>query len=75
MSNRVAFVTGGAQGIGQGISETLGASGFRVAVADLRLPVRADQHQARHPVVAHDVQEQEAKPIPGMTSFRIEGAW
>jgi 2-hydroxycyclohexanecarboxyl-CoA dehydrogenase len=33
MSNRVAFVTGGAQGIGQGISETLGASGFRVAVA------------------------------------------
>jgi NAD(P)-dependent dehydrogenase (short-subunit alcohol dehydrogenase family) len=37
MSNRVAFVTGGAQGIGQGISETLGASGFRVAVADLNL--------------------------------------
>lgn len=37
MSNRVAFVTGGAQGIGQGISETLGAAGFRVAVADLNL--------------------------------------
>jgi 2-hydroxycyclohexanecarboxyl-CoA dehydrogenase len=37
MNNRVAFVTGGAQGIGQGISETLGASGFRVAVADLNL--------------------------------------
>jgi 2-hydroxycyclohexanecarboxyl-CoA dehydrogenase len=37
MSNRVAFVTGGAQGIGQGISETLGANGFRVAVADLNL--------------------------------------
>jgi len=36
MSNRVAFVTGGAQGIGQGISETLGANGFRVAVADLK---------------------------------------
>ena len=28
MSNRVAFVTGGAQGIGQGISETLGANGL-----------------------------------------------
>jgi 2-hydroxycyclohexanecarboxyl-CoA dehydrogenase len=37
MSNRVAFVTGGAQGIGQGISETLGINGFRVAVADLNL--------------------------------------
>ena len=37
MSNRVAFVTGGAQGIGKGISETLGAQGFRVAVADLNI--------------------------------------
>ena len=37
MTNRVAFVTGGAQGIGQGISEALGANGFRVAVADLNL--------------------------------------
>jgi 2-hydroxycyclohexanecarboxyl-CoA dehydrogenase len=37
MSNRVAFVTGGAQGIGKGISEALGAAGFRVAVADLNL--------------------------------------
>ncbi|MGQ4600953.1 SDR family oxidoreductase [Nocardia sp. R6R-6] len=37
MTNRVAFVTGGAQGIGKGISATLGASGFRVAIADLDL--------------------------------------
>jgi 2-hydroxycyclohexanecarboxyl-CoA dehydrogenase len=35
MSNRVAFVTGGAQGIGRGIATTLGAQGFRVAVADV----------------------------------------
>jgi 2-hydroxycyclohexanecarboxyl-CoA dehydrogenase len=37
MSNRVALVTGGAQGIGQGISLTLGEHGFRVAIADLNL--------------------------------------
>lgn len=39
MSNRVALVTGGAQGIGKGIATTLGAEGFRVAVADLNLEV------------------------------------
>ncbi|WP_280424503.1 SDR family NAD(P)-dependent oxidoreductase [Nocardia carnea] len=37
MSNRVALVTGGAQGIGEGISRKLAAQGFRVAVADLNI--------------------------------------
>jgi 2-hydroxycyclohexanecarboxyl-CoA dehydrogenase len=37
MSNRVAMVTGGAQGIGKGIATTLGQQGFRVAVADMNL--------------------------------------
>ena len=34
MTARVAFVTGGAQGIGRGIVETLATQGFAVAVAD-----------------------------------------
>jgi 2-hydroxycyclohexanecarboxyl-CoA dehydrogenase len=37
MSSRTALVTGGAQGIGQGIATTLGAAGHRVAVLDLDL--------------------------------------
>ncbi|TDO46861.1 2-hydroxycyclohexanecarboxyl-CoA dehydrogenase [Kribbella sp. VKM Ac-2527] len=36
---RVAIVTGGAQGIGKGIATALGEAGFKVAVADLNLPV------------------------------------
>jgi 2-hydroxycyclohexanecarboxyl-CoA dehydrogenase len=42
MTARVAFVTGGAQGIGAGISETLGSNGFHVAVADLNLDAAQD---------------------------------
>jgi len=38
MSNRVAMVTGGAQGIGKGIATTLAEAGFKVVVADLNLP-------------------------------------
>lgn len=38
MSNRVALVTGAAQGIGLGIATSLAEAGFRVAVADLNLP-------------------------------------
>jgi 2-hydroxycyclohexanecarboxyl-CoA dehydrogenase len=39
MSNRVALVTGGAQGIGKGIATSLGESGFKVAIADLNLEI------------------------------------
>jgi 2-hydroxycyclohexanecarboxyl-CoA dehydrogenase len=37
MSSRTAFVTGGGQGIGEGIATALGAQGFRVAVVDVNL--------------------------------------
>lgn len=39
MSNRVALVTGSAQGIGKGIASQLGTDGFRVVIADLNLEV------------------------------------
>lgn len=45
MTDRVALVTGGAQGIGGGISEALGAQGFRVAVADLNLDAAKETAQ------------------------------
>ena len=37
MTQKVAFVTGGAQGIGKAIVTRLSADGFAVAVADLNL--------------------------------------
>jgi 2-hydroxycyclohexanecarboxyl-CoA dehydrogenase len=39
MSNRVALVTGAAQGIGRGIAAALVDAGYRVAIADLNLEV------------------------------------
>jgi 2-hydroxycyclohexanecarboxyl-CoA dehydrogenase len=42
MTNRVAIVTGGAQGIGKGIAVALGAAGFKVVVADLNQAAAAD---------------------------------
>ena len=37
MSNRVALVTGAAQGIGKGIATAMAAQGFRVAIADMNI--------------------------------------
>jgi 2-hydroxycyclohexanecarboxyl-CoA dehydrogenase len=39
MVNRIALVTGAAQGIGRGIATSLGLAGFHVAVADLNVEV------------------------------------
>jgi 2-hydroxycyclohexanecarboxyl-CoA dehydrogenase len=41
MGNRIALVTGGAQGIGRGIAASLAAQGFRVAIADLNIETAA----------------------------------
>lgn len=45
MTSRVAVVTGGAQGIGRGIVESLVADGHRVAIADLNLDVASTTAQ------------------------------
>ena len=45
--SKVAFVTGGASGIGKGISVALAAAGFHVAVADLRDGSRRRRAKAR----------------------------
>jgi 2-hydroxycyclohexanecarboxyl-CoA dehydrogenase len=45
MTSRVAVVTGGAQGIGRGIVESLVADGHRVAIADLNLDVATQAAQ------------------------------
>lgn len=47
MTSRVAVVTGGAQGIGRGIVESLVADGHRVAIADLNLDVATQAARER----------------------------
>jgi NAD(P)-dependent dehydrogenase (short-subunit alcohol dehydrogenase family) len=45
LSNRVAIVTGGAQGIGLGVCEALGAAGAHLVIADVR---KQQMETARH---------------------------
>jgi acylphosphatase len=47
------------------------AIGTRVQLAGLRSRLRQGPRAAR----VDEVQEVEAKPVPGITTFRIEGAW
>ncbi len=47
------------------------ATGSRDQLAGLRSRLREGPRAAR----VDDVQESEARPAPGLTTFRIEGAW
>lgn len=47
------------------------AIGTRDQLLGLRSRLRQGPRAAR----VDDVEEAEAKPVPGLTSFRIEGAW
>jgi acylphosphatase len=47
------------------------AIGTRDQLLGLRSRLRQGPRAAR----VDDVEESEAKPVPGLTSFRIEGAW
>ena len=37
--------------------------------------LRARLHQGPRAARVDDVEESEARPVPGLTTFRIEGAW
>src|SRR5512144_2613782 len=47
------------------------AMGTREQLAQLRSRLRAGPRAAR----VDDVEESQAQPVPGLKSFRIEGAW
>jgi acylphosphatase len=47
------------------------ATGTRDQLTGLRSRLQQGPRAAR----VDDVQESEARPVPGLTSFRIEGAW
>jgi acylphosphatase len=47
------------------------AMGSREQLLDLRSRLREGPRAAR----VDDVEEAEAKPVPGLTNFRIEGVW
>ncbi len=47
------------------------ATGTRDQLAGLRSRLREGPRAAR----VDDVQESEARPVPGLSTFRIEGAW
>ena len=53
-NNRVAVVTGAAQGIGRRTAEVLAERGYNVALSDLRSPV-----EAMRPVTSHRVDAME----------------
>lgn len=51
-TGQVAVVTGGAQGIGRRVAETLAQRGYSIAINDLRMPVAALQSVRSHGVDA-----------------------
>lgn len=63
----VAVVTGGASGIGWGITEALHAEGMRVEIVD-RDPRRLDEAAARLPVGVHDLDVTEADALRALAA-------
>ena len=66
----VLGISGWVRNNSDGSVEVLG-QGSRDQLLGLRLRLRQGPRAAR----VDDVEEFESKPVPGLTAFRIEGAW
>jgi acylphosphatase len=67
---RILGISGWVRNNGDGSVEVL-AMGSRSQLLGLRSRLREGPRAAR----VDDVEEAEAKPVAGLTTFRIEGAW
>ena len=76
LDERVAVVTGGAQGLGEGIVRRLAAEGARVMVADLNVTrarrVASELTEAWHQVAAVEVDVAERSQVKAMIAATVE---
>lgn len=72
LDGKVALVTGGATGIGEGIARTLAAAGARVVIADLNLP---GAEAVAESIGGHAVETDVADPASAARAVDATVAW